>query len=179
MSNLNRFILKTDTNGVSPTGFNSTDVSLMMRKVSHLFDSVANGSANGNLGLALNPVAALATLTFTAAGTAADTITLGNVVVTLVASGATGDQINIGVSATATAANLVAFINAGGYLENLTGICTATSALGVVTLTAALAGTIGNGLNLAISSTAITITYAWGANTAGSEGTAAVFGMGL
>ena len=61
------------------------------------------------------------------------------------------------------------------------GICTAFVCGQNLTLTAAIPGTIGNGLSLAASSTGstMTISHAWGALVAGTEGTAATFKMGL
>lgn len=74
-----------------------------------------------------------ATITITHANlTAADTVTIGAAVYTAVASGATGNQFNIGADATAAAANLAAAINGSA---DLAGLATATSALGVVTIT--------------------------------------------
>lgn len=52
------------------------------------------------------------TLTFGGTGAPGDTITLGSHVITLVASGATGAQVNIGASATDTAQNVKTYINA-------------------------------------------------------------------
>ena len=61
------------------------------------------------------------------------------------------------------------------------GICTAFACGDILTLTAAIPGTIGNGLALAVSSTGtkMVITHAWGTATAGTEGTAATFKMGI
>jgi hypothetical protein len=94
-------------------------------------------------------VAASGTATITHANlTAGDTITIARVVVTARASGATGNEFNIGADATADATALTTLINTS---SSFTGICTATSALGVVTITSAVKGTIGNGLLLATS----------------------------
>ena len=61
-----------------------------------------------------------------------DTIQIGSTVMTVKASGATGDdEFNIGTTDTTLAANLVTCINAHPELE---GICTATNAVGVVTV---------------------------------------------
>jgi phage tail sheath gpL-like len=74
-----------------------------------------------------------ATITITHANlTAADTVTIGAAVYTAVASGATGNQFNIGADATADANNLAAAINAS---PDLAGLVTASAASGVVTLT--------------------------------------------
>jgi phage tail sheath gpL-like len=64
------------------------------------------------------------------------------------ASGATGNQYNVGADDTATAANLATALNANTTLD---GMIVATSALGVVTLTALIPGELGNAVTLAIS----------------------------
>jgi hypothetical protein len=64
--------------------------------------------------------------------TAADTVTIGTIAFTAVASGATGNQFNIGASATLTGDALAAAINAS---TDLSGLVTAINASGTVTLT--------------------------------------------
>lgn len=178
MSSINRWIVTDDTNGLSPTGFKGPiDSAVMLRKAASHLDRGSQGAMACNFALALNPVAARATVTCTGNGTNGDTLTIGNVVITIVTSGATGNQVNIAASATALAASIVALVNSSA---SFTGICTALpNVAGAVTLVAALPGTIGNGLGLAKSSTALTLTNLWGASVAGSEGTAAVFAQGL
>jgi hypothetical protein len=56
--------------------------------------------------------AATGTITFAAVATAGDTITINDTVLTYVTSGATGTQVNIGASATDSAANAVTVLNA-------------------------------------------------------------------
>ena len=92
-------------------------------------------------------VAATGTVTL-AAMVAADTVTVASVVFTCVASGATGNQFNLGGTDTITATNLAAAINASASLSQ---VAMATSTGPVVTVTAALKGKIGNSLGLAIS----------------------------
>lgn len=116
--------------------------------------SVVGLDAAGKLTLATYGVAAAAatgTLTFSGVGTAADTITIGNRVYTLVAALSAANQVLIGGSVTATAANLVAAINgaAGAGTTYGTGTVshssvTASSAAGVVTITAKELGPNGN-----------------------------------
>lgn len=110
-------------------------------------------------------VAATGTVTITAGITAAQTVTIGGVTFTAVASGATGDQFNIGASETEAAANLAAAINASRTASARTypvaGDVVATSAAGVVNVTAKVAGAAGNALTLAAS----------GANVSVSAGT--------
>jgi hypothetical protein len=65
--------------------------------------------------------------------TAADTVTIGGIVFTAVASGATGNQFNIGADATADAVNLAAAINANAVLAGR--IVAASQGAGVLLLT--------------------------------------------
>lgn len=183
MSTINRWILTDNSNGVSPTGFGKGDAPTILRKVSSLAGACAQGSFASNLKLALNPVAALATVTATGTGTNADTLTIGGIVITMKTSGAasSNNEINIGGSVTALMNQVTALVNgtASGSPNSWNGMCTAGNIAGVLTLTASIPGTIGNGLALSISSTALTITHAWGTATAGTEGTAGTFKSGL
>lgn len=110
---------------------------------------------------------ATGTLTIAAGNaTANDTLTVGAQTFTYKASAASATEITIGVSATATAVNTAAKINA---LTALTQAVTATSALGVVTITCAQYGTLGNQVALAKSGTNLSVsaaTLAGGVNPA-------------
>ncbi len=73
---------------------------------------------------------------------------------------------------------------AAGFTTSSTawnGICTAFVCGNVLTLTATVPGTVGNGLALAVSSTGtkMVLTNVWGAATAGTEGTAATYSSGI
>lgn len=72
---------------------------------------------------------------------ATDTCAVISVTFTAVASGATGNQFNVGADDTETAVNLKNAINANATLSQMV---VATSALGVVTITAVDYGTSGN-----------------------------------
>lgn len=297
MSSVNRWIIKDDSNGVDPTGMsNLMDSATMLRKCETHLGRGAQGAMACNLALALNPVAAQATVhTTNGSETAADTLTVAGVAITMEGSGATGNQANIaagtagtsvgGTSAATTtaSANLTFAVNINGdgpqqivvndggthtgaavaaaiqaairaltainplnavaysaatcsygstkytvtsgvagfgssvvitgyqaatlklgiqnggtetagtatTLDNIAavinsasgsfaGICSAFVCGANMTLTAAIPGTIGNGLALSVSSTGtvMTISHAWGTLVAGTEGTSAVFGMG-
>lgn len=116
--------------------------------------SVVGLKANGKLALAKigqDPVAATGTLTFSGVGTASDTITIGSRTYTLVSALTAADQVLIGGSVTASAANLVAAINGAAGAGTTYGTGTtphssvsASSAVGVVTITAEYAGSRGN-----------------------------------
>jgi len=86
--------------------------------------------------------AAQGVLTFSGVGTADDTITINGHVITLKASGAVGPQINIGASATLTAQNLKAYVNAH---PDETGV-KASGAAAAITLTAIEPGVVGNSI---------------------------------
>jgi len=173
MSVINRYVITVDNNGVSPTGFSKGDAPTILRKVADQFGSSAQGGNSSNLKIAHSPVAAVGKLTCTGNGTAGDTIVIGNVTLTVVASGATGNQVNVGASPSAFATNIGAKINSS---SSFIGMVTASVVGAVVTITAYIPGTIGNGLQLSESSTSITLTQAF---TGGSEGTAATFSSGL
>lgn len=97
-----------------------------------------------------------------------DTFTLAGITVTAKTSGATGAQFNIGGSPTdtTTAAAAAAFINS---YASFSGVVTATSALGVVTLSGAVPGTIGNAIGIVISAHG---SVSGALMTSGSDGTA-------
>ena len=97
--------------------------------------------------LSLNTGAVQASATITSTGTAAntETMTLCKETLTAVTSGAVpaDGEFNISAVVATQAASIAAAINAVVALQ---GIVTATSALGVVTVTAVVPGLIGNGL---------------------------------
>jgi hypothetical protein len=100
-------------------------------------------------------VPASGTITFSAAPSANDTVTVNGVAITFVASSPTGSQVLIGSSASTTATNLNTFLLASTN-ASLTVMNYSVSA-GVVTCTSKLVGTAGNAYTLAKSSTAITV----------------------
>lgn len=185
MSSINRIILADDTNGIGITGFSGpADSATILRKVSDHAARASGGACASNLQIAVNPVAATATVTITGTGTNTDTLTVLGTVITMVTSGAlpASNQINIGVSVTAVANQIVGLINGTTALSpnSWAGKCTATNVAGVITLACAIPGVIGNVLlATAKSSTAITITNDFGLAIAGSEGTSKTFSLGL
>jgi hypothetical protein len=96
------------------------------------------------------------TLTFTGQPTPAQTMSVGNVIFTAVASGATGNQFNIGASPTATAQNLATAV-AGN--SGLVFILTPSTSGTTVTFTAYQPGIEGNGIQLStgLSNTTVTL----------------------
>jgi phage tail sheath gpL-like len=81
---------------------------------------------------------------------ATDTVTVNGVVFTAVASGATGNQFNVGGSDTITATNLAVAINAS-VTAKVVNVVTASASGPVVTVTAVQPGLQGNMNTLAIS----------------------------
>jgi phage tail sheath gpL-like len=79
---------------------------------------------------------------------ATDTVTVNGITFTCVASGATGNQYNVGGSDTITGDNLVTALLANATLA---AMITAANVAGVVTLTALNPGALGNAITLAIS----------------------------
>lgn len=132
------------------------------------FKAVAGGLKSG-VSCIVSRAAVKATGTITLSShVATDTCTVGGVVFTCMASGATGDQYNVGLSDTATAVNLAAALNASAT-AGAAGCFTATSNAAVVTVTASVAGRIGNSIQLAISAHG---TVSGARLASGSDGTA-------
>jgi len=106
---------------------------------------------------------------------ATDTVTVNGIVFTCVASGATGNQYNVGGSDALTADNLAAALNAN---TTLAGMIVASSASGVVTLTALVPGTLGNAITLAISAHGSVSAARMAGGTNGDTETTHYFGSG-
>lgn len=109
--------------------------------------ALMGGARSARVTIGVNAVRATGTVTL-ASHAATNTVTINGVVLTAIASGATGPQYNIGGSDTLTAVNLAAAINAQAALQPLVS---ATSSGAVVTLTATMPCALGNAVTLAIS----------------------------
>lgn len=103
-------------------------------------------------------VNASGSITFIANPVDGDTVTVNGVAITFKASAPTGNQVLIGASANATAANLLVFLQT----SVLSGLASATYAasLNILTITYGLVGVAGNAFTLAKTSTAITLSGA-------------------
>lgn len=126
------------------------------------------------------PVKATGTVTFSGTGAADDTITVAGVAYVMKAVPASAHQVDIGVDAATSAANLSAAINAGAGSGSAYGAgtvanpsVTATVAGAVVTVHAKTAGTAGNAITLAKSGTDIAVS---GAVLSGGTGSSFVVG---
>jgi hypothetical protein len=134
-----------------------------LQSYENYFAGINGGTDRALINVAVGGVQATATMTSTGAATAAEIFTIANVVFTARASGATGNEFNVSATVATQAANIAAAINAS---TGLTAICTATSALGVVTITSYLPGIIGNGIQFSEGLSNVTITQFTG-GTAG------------
>ncbi len=183
---LNRYVVSAafKSSDISPAGFGKGDAPTMLRRICDFFGDLAQGAYASNLKMAYNCVAAQATITITGTGTNGDTLIVLGTTITMKTSGASpaANEINIGGSVTAVAAQIVGLINGTTALSpnSWAGMCYASNVAGVITLTCLIPGVIGNVL-LATggSSTAVTITHDFGTSVAGSEGTAGTFKSGI
>jgi len=135
-----------------------------IRRVSDFIRAFSIGAYRGAIELCTGAVKAAAPLTFTGAPTATETFDLCGQTFTARDSGAVTNEFNIGASVTETATNVAAAINASNS-TNVTGAVVATSALGVVTITAKVPGAIGNAMRLSASlSNATRVDFAGGSD---------------
>lgn len=131
-----------------------------------------DGLANGNFYFTsiteqIGAVRATATITSTGTASNNETMSVANQTLTAKTSGAVAanGEFNISGTVATQAANIAAAINA---VVALSGLISATSSLGVVTVTATHPGVSGNGLQMSESLTNVTVTQFSG----GSNGTA-------
>lgn len=144
------------------------------RRLETLIGQLGLGAFNSSVVIVPNLVAATGTVTLSSM-VATDTVTINGTVFTCVASGATGNQFNVGGTDTITATNLAAAINASAT-TTVKGCVTALSAAAIVTVTCTIPGNIGNTQTLAISAHG-SVSAARCAG--GTEGTTATYRHGL
>lgn len=127
----------------------TTDPNLSTQRLANYLKGQSGGNYTSGIStlMTIDSAAATATLTFTGAPTAAQTFVLLGTTFTAVASGATGNQFNIGATITETATNVVTAVNASATAL-VTRNVVASSVAGVVTFTAIVPGTVGNFLTL-------------------------------
>lgn len=154
-------------------GINTSANQLDDTRLQKFLPDVVDGAQVAYLKVSHSSVQATATITSTGAAVAADTITVANVVLTAVASGAVpaNGEWNVSATPATQAASIALAINS---IAGLSGIAQATSALGVVTVTAVQPGKSGNGLQISESATNVTAT----AFTAGSDGSQVAINYG-
>lgn len=167
------FITQTDHSDTDLT--DAGDKQDFANRVIRLFSEFACGAKRGSVLVDGDTTAATGTLTF-ASVIATDAFTVNGVTFTAVASGATGNQFNVGVDDTATAANAVTAVNASASALVANHV-TATSAAGVVTMTADYGGTPGNAITIASGDA--TITASGARLTGGADGTEDTYSYGV
>ncbi len=117
-------------------------------KLKDYFKMIVSGIRPGSVQTKVNCAFASGTITLSAFANN-DTFTIHTIVFTAKTSGATGAfQFNLGADDTAAAANAVVAINAQATTALMV---VASSALGVITVTAYIPGAVGNGILIAIS----------------------------
>lgn len=150
---------------------------ICLSQAAALVKGLASGTKRGSVNVqvsATDPVAAAGTVTITHANvTNADTVTIGGVVITAATSGNGTTSWTIGADATADAAAFAACVNANTTLSKHV---LASSALGVLTLTVKLKGSIGNLIVMSTSDATAFALVQLAGGTGGPEGTATVYG---
>lgn len=115
----------------------------------NLIEKMLQGEQLAYAKVSTNPIQATGTITFSSLA-ADDTVTVNGVIFTAKVSPSGANQFALGADDTAAAANFAAKINASA-IAKIVNVLTATSALGVVTLTAVQPGLEGNCNTTAIS----------------------------
>jgi hypothetical protein len=151
------------------TAANQFDVEHLDKLIGDMID----GAQLSYTKLSTGSVQSTATITSTGAAVNNETMLLANVTLTAKTSGAVAanGEFNLSATPTTQAANIAAAINA---VAGLSSICQATSALGVVTVTAVWPGKAGNGLQISESLTNVTVT----AFASGSDGSQVAVNFG-
>lgn len=141
---INEVILSRDVTAKTPLA-ETTLENLVKIMPGAVLTEVGGSAATGTITIATNP-------------SDGDTVTVNGVVVTFKTSGATGNQVNIGASAGATATALAAFLNASS-LAGLS-VATYTANASAVTVTYDVKGTAGNNFTLASGQASVTVSGA-------------------
>lgn len=141
----------------------------VVNSIAAFLESLVGGcELNPVVGVSVDDAAtpASGTIVFSGAGAANDTVLINGVTFTAVASGATGNQWNVGASATASAANLAAAINASASAL-VSGHVSAVAAAGTVTITSKVRGVYGNAVTIAKGTDAGSVMTVSGARLTG------------
>lgn len=154
-------------------GINTSANQLDDTRLQKFLPDVVDGAQVAYLKVSHSSVQASATITSTGAAVAAETITVANVELTAVASGAdpAAGEWNVSATPATQAASIALAINS---YAPLSGIAQATSALGVVTVLAVQPGKSGNGLQISEAATNVAVT----AFASGSDGSQVAINYG-
>lgn len=140
--------------------------SIIFNRIRQFFLDLTNGVWRSNVLVIQGGVYATGTATL-ASVIATNTLVIGGVTLTAVASGATSVQFNVGGTDTITATNLTAAINA---LTTINKVVQASSSGAVVTVVSLVPGTIGNLITLSAGGGTITVAAALTGGTDGTKG---------
>lgn len=151
-------VAATNRLSIVPAGSNGYD------GLSGLIYSVRGTIGDSILSAYAAGTAATGTITVSGGGTNADTLTINGTVITIVTSGATGNQVNLGATSTELAQNLLQFLNSSRDINFSQASYSLNTSTNVITVTYKAGGTRGNSFALAESSTALAVS---GANLSG------------
>lgn len=148
-------------------------------KFVNYFAALGSGNRAATVLHSAAAVKASGTITWSGTGAANDTILINGVTFTAKASGATGNEWNVGASATLSAAAAAAAINASATALVANNV-TASAASGVLTITAVYPGTTGNCITIAEGVDGSSHMTVSGARlTAGTNGTQVTYSFGV
>lgn len=152
----------------------SVSIANAFRNLSTYFMRPALGGSDLNWTVQTGAMQATATLTSTGTASNNETASIANQTLTAKTSGAVpaNGEFNISGTVATQAANIALAINS---LPALAGIVTATSSLGVTTITAVVPGVGGNGIQASESLTNVTLA----AFSGGSNGTSVNIAKGI
>lgn len=157
----------------------STGHRMAATQLCNYVNALASGQRAASIACGVGAVKASGTITFSGVGAANDTVLVNGVTFTAVASGATGNQWNVGGTAALSAAALAAAINAS-VTALVSGYVTAAAVSGVVTITAARPGILGNAVTIAEGVDGSSHMAVSGARlTGGTSGTEVTYSYGV
>jgi hypothetical protein len=139
------------TADMQETKIDHSDRYMRSAYLSDYFSSLARGTREGSIDVQIaegSAVAASGTITFSDTGAADDTILINGVTFTAKASGATGNEWNVGASATLSAQAFKAAVNASASAL-VSQHVTASGSAAVITITAIQKGVSGNAITIA------------------------------
>lgn len=123
----------------------SSDVAATIQRTARYIAGYGNGAYRGEFLLRTAAVKATATLTFTGQPSDTQTFVLCGTTFTARASGASGNEFNIGATVALTIANLVAAVNASATAKVTASVLAIATSATVATFQAIDPGAAGNG----------------------------------